>query len=179
MAAPPPLSRRSFFVASSLAVASRLSALAATTGKPYETPYKFGKLVLAADSDPGSFDSRFVDCPFVFHHDGKFYMTYIGFDGAGYQTGLASSTNLTDWTRLGCILKRDPNSPIIRHNVAMNWILRAPRLNPPGDLKKAPGRSLGVYPAYPTPGLKEGPAVIGLCSSSDLMHWTVEPPILF
>ena len=47
-------------------------------------------------------------------------MTYIGFDGKGYQTGLASSHNLADWKKLACILPRDPNSPITRFNIAMN-----------------------------------------------------------
>jgi len=62
----------------------------------YRTPYKYGKLVLAASNEPGAFDGRTVDCPFVFHHNGRFYMTYVGWDGTGYQTGLASSGNLID-----------------------------------------------------------------------------------
>lgn len=57
--------------------------------KRFRTPYKHGKLVLAAADDPGAFDSRTVDCPVVFHHDGQFCMTYVAWDGVGYQTGLA------------------------------------------------------------------------------------------
>ena len=73
----------------------------------YRTPHKYGKLVLAASTDPSAFDSKSVDCPFVFHHEGQFYMAYVGYDGAGYQTGLVSSKDLVHWTKLGCILKRD------------------------------------------------------------------------
>ena len=62
----------------------------------YATPYKYGKLVLAASTDKDAFDCRSVDCPFVFQHDGVFYMTYIGWDGTGYQTGLASSSDLVE-----------------------------------------------------------------------------------
>ena len=145
------------------------SLLAAPGG--YETPHKYGKLVLEASKDPAAFDSRAVDCPFVFHHDGRFYMAYIGYDGTGYQTGLASSNNLTHWEKLGCILRRDPNSPVIRYNVAMNWIVRENTLRSVGKLKKVRGRFLGVYHAYPKPGYEEGPAVIGLCWSDDLLHW--------
>jgi beta-xylosidase len=105
-------------------------------------------------------------------------MTYVGFDGAGYQTGLAESTNLIDWKKLGCILRRDPGSPVTRHNIAMNWILRDSRLKSMGELKRVQGKYLGVYHAYPNAGLEEGPAVIGLCWSSDLMHWDVESLIL-
>src|SRR5947209_5065671 len=42
----------------------------------YKTPYKLNKLVLAASGVNGDFDSKAVDCPFVFRHKGRFYMTY-------------------------------------------------------------------------------------------------------
>lgn len=145
---------------------------------PYATPFKFGKLVLTASPDQEAFDSRSVDCPFVFQHEGMFYMTYIGWDGDGYQTGLASSSDLVQWRKLGSILRRDPNSPITRHNVAMTWVLRENALRSPGRLRKVRGRFLGVYHAYPKPGYESGPAVIGLCWSDDLRRWEVEPPCL-
>ncbi len=138
---------------------------------PYLTPYKYGKLVLAADPAPGAFDSRLVDCPFVFRHKDEFYMTYLGHDGTGYQTGLAASRDLVNWRRLGCILKRDPASPLTRYNIAMNWILRDSRLRSAGTLKKVRGRYLGVFHAYPNAGYEQGAAIIGLCSSKDGMHW--------
>lgn len=139
----------------------------------YDTPYKWGKLVLAASDDAAAFDSRSVDCPFVFRHAGRYYMTYLGWDGTGYQTGLASSVNLVDWKREGCILRRDPANPITRYNVAMNWILRDSRLRSPGELKKVGGRFLGVFHAYPDAGYESGPAVIGLCRSRDLRNWEI------
>src|SRR5580704_9036482 len=108
----------------------------------YATPFKYGKLVLSASPDKDAFDSRSVDCPFVCTHDGLFYMTYIGYDGTGYQTGLASSRNLVDWQRAGCILKRDPASPVTRYNVAMNWVVRENPLRSPGRLKSIHGRLL-------------------------------------
>ncbi|MCW5978532.1 MAG: family 43 glycosylhydrolase [Bryobacteraceae bacterium] len=137
----------------------------------YETPYKLGRLALAADPDPTAFDHRAVDCPFVFRYGGEFRMTYLGFDGTGYQTGLAASSDLATWRKLGCILRRDPSSPITRYNVALNWIVRDSELRSPGELKKVKGRFLGVFHAYPNPGYEEGPAVIGLCRSGDLMKW--------
>lgn len=144
----------------------------------WETPYKYGKLVLSASGEEGAFDSRAVDCPFVFFHEGRFYMLYLGFDGIGYQTGLASSANLTDWKRLGCILKRDPSNPVTRYNIAMNWILRENELRSPGRLRKVGGRYLGVFHAYPKPGYESGPAVIGLCWGRNLLDWEVGDVIL-
>jgi hypothetical protein len=66
----------------------------------------------------------------------------------------------------------------MRYNVAMNWIVRENALESPGVLKKVRGRFLGAYHAYPNPGLEEGPAVIGLCWSTDLLHWQLDPPCL-
>ena len=140
------------------------------------TPHKYGKLVFAASNEAGAFDSRTVDCPFVFHHGGRFYMTYVGWDGTGYQTGLASSGDLLDWKKEGCILHRDPSSPVTRYNIAMNWIVRQNDLRSAGELKKVRGRFLGAYHAYPNVGLEEGPAVIGLCWSDDLRHWQIDAP---
>ena len=55
------------------------------------TPHKRPNLLLAPSYKRGAYDSHAIDCPFVFSHDGRFYMTHIGWDGAGYRTGLASS----------------------------------------------------------------------------------------
>ncbi len=54
-----------------------------------KTPHKLNRLVVAPSDDPAAFDSKGADVPFVFRHLNKFYMTYVGFDGTGYQTGLA------------------------------------------------------------------------------------------
>ncbi len=135
------------------------------------TPYKYGELVLSGSGEPATFDEEAVDCPFVFFHDGQFYMTYVANDGLGYQTGLASSDDLVTWERRGLMIRRDPDNPIIRYNVAMNWIVRENELRSPGRLKAFDGRYLGVYHAYPEPGYETGPAVIGLCWSEDLFHW--------
>jgi predicted GH43/DUF377 family glycosyl hydrolase len=151
---------------------------AADDAARYRTPFKYGKLVLAASLDASAFDSRSVDCPFVFYDHGRFWMTYVGFDGTGYQTGLASSSDLVTWTKEGCILRRDPASPVTRYNIAMNWIVRQNELRSRGELKKIRGRYLGVYHAYPNAGYEAGAAVIGLCWSSDLRNWQIETPCL-
>jgi predicted GH43/DUF377 family glycosyl hydrolase len=143
-----------------------------------QTPYKLNRLVVAASKDKDSFDAQFADAPFVFRHGRLFYLTYIGFDGQGYQTGLASSADLIHWKKEGLIIRRNPTSAVTRYNVALTWILRENSVFSPGRLKKVRGRYLGAYHAYPRPGLEEGPAVIGLCWSSDLFHWQLEEPCL-
>lgn len=146
---------------------------------PFRTPYKYGKLVLAASNAAGAFDCKSVDDPFVFRHQDAFYMLYIGFDGMGYQTGLAKSANLVNWDRVACVARRDPNSKYTRFNIALSCIVRQDQLTSPGRLKKVHGRYLGAWNAYPSAGYEEGAAVIGLAWSDDLLHWELTEPILF
>jgi len=145
---------------------------------PYRTPYKYPKLILGGSGVPGSFDEKAVDCPFVFSANGKFYLTYVGFDGTGYQTGICESTNLVDWTRKGVILARDPSDPITRFNIACASILRENELQSPARLVKVDGRYVAAWHAYPNAGYEEGAAVIGLAWSDDLFHWERGPVIL-
>ena len=158
--------------------ASRAATAKSRDIKAFETPYKYGKLVLAGSGKQGEFDSKSVDCPFVFSHENRFFMTYVGFDGAGYQTGLASSQDLVTWMKHGCIVPRDASSPITRYNAALHWIVRENAMQSRGELKRIEGRFLGAYNAYPNEGYEAGPAVIGLCWSNDLLHWQLEQPIL-
>lgn len=145
---------------------------------PYRTPYKYPKLILGGSGVPGSFDEKAVDCPFVFSANGKFYLTYVGFDGTGYQTGICESTNLIDWTRKGVILARDPGDPITKFNIACASILRENELQSPARLVKVGGRYVAAWHAYPNAGYEEGAAVIGLAWSDDLFHWERGPVIL-
>jgi len=146
---------------------------------PFLTPFKIGKLVLAASTDPTAFDCKSVDDPFVFLYDGAFHMLYIGFDGTGYQTGLAKSTDLIHWERVACVARRDPNSEYTRYNIALSCIVREDGLTSPGRLKKVRGRYLGAWNAYPNAGYEAGAAVIGLAWSDNLLHWELTEPILF
>lgn len=105
-------------------------------------------------------------------------MTIVGWDGIGYQTGLASSSNLLDWQSEGLILKRNPDGPITRYKICPDVDRPGERDLFAGKLKLIRGHYLGAYHAYPKPGLEAGPAVIGLCWSRDLRHWEIEPPCL-
>lgn len=106
------------------------------------------------------------------------WMTFVAFDGIGYQTGLAKSDDLVSWEKVGCILRRDPDSPIRKYNVAMNWILRENSMTSPGELVRVDGKFVGAYHAYPGSGYETGPAVIGLAYSKDLLHCEPGEPIL-
>ena len=63
-----------------------------------KTPYKYG-LVLTPENE-----NKKIDCPSVFKKGKNWYMTYVVFDGRGYETWLANSKDLLHWKTLGKIL---------------------------------------------------------------------------
>ena len=142
------------------------------------TPQKLGRLVLAPSYAPGTFDSHAVDCPFLFARDGRFWMTYVGWDGIGYQTGLAGSDDLMSWEKEGLIIGRGRQGTVTEYNVAMTSLLRHNDLFVPCTLKRVSNHYVGTYHAYPNPGYEAGPAIIGLCYSDDLRSWEVGPAVL-
>ena len=67
-----------------------------------KTPYKYG-VILAPEK------GKMLDNPSVFRHGDKWLMYYIVFDGKGYETHTAESTDLLTWKPLGCVFKRSDN----------------------------------------------------------------------
>jgi predicted GH43/DUF377 family glycosyl hydrolase len=73
--------------------------------KEVKTPWKYG-LVIAPKND-----SFKIDCPTIFRKNQAWYMSYIQFNGKGYETWLAKSKDLLNWQTLGRIL----SSVMIQH----------------------------------------------------------------
>ncbi|WP_250318116.1 glycosylase [Pedobacter sp. B4-66] len=69
-----------------------------------KTPFKYG-MVLVPDSK-----SKMVDSPSIFYSNGKWWMTYIVYDGQGYETWLAESSDLLNWKTLGKIMSFSKNT---------------------------------------------------------------------
>ena len=63
-----------------------------------KTPFKYGVVVQHPDS------TKMVDSPTIFRKNDIWYMTYIVFDGQGYETWLSQSDNLLNWETKGKIL---------------------------------------------------------------------------
>lgn len=170
---------RNTAIATTAATLPHLAFAAQDEAAPFRTPYKYPKLILKATGRKGDFDERSIDDPIVFHANGAFYMLYIGWDGIGYQTGLASSTDLLHWKRVALVAPRDPASKFTKYNIALSSILRNKHLRSNGEAIKVNGRYLGAWNAYPSAGYEEGAAVIGLAWSDDLLHWELTDPILY
>lgn len=63
-----------------------------------KTPYKYGMVVVPQEN------AKKIDCPTVFRKGRDWFMSYIVFDGKGYETYLSKSKDLLHWTSLGKIL---------------------------------------------------------------------------
>ncbi len=169
---------RSSLQAAALASASPLLQAAEDPIAPFRTPYKYPELIYKATGNKMDFDGMAVDDPIVFRANGKFHMLYIGFDGIGYQTGLASSDDLIHWTPTALVGPRDANSQYTKYNLAISSILRDKNLHGTGEALKVDGHYIAAWNAYPSAGYESGAAVIGLARSTDLLHWTLTDPIL-
>lgn len=67
------------------------------TYEEVKTPYKYGLIMIP---EPG----KMIDSPSIFRDNGKWFMTYIVFDGKGYESWLAESADLLHWKTLGRIM---------------------------------------------------------------------------
>jgi predicted GH43/DUF377 family glycosyl hydrolase len=176
------ITRRRFLessmAASALALAAPSVRAASDPVAPYRTPYKYPDLILKATGNKGDYDAQSVDDPIVFRANGRFHMLYIGFDGTGYQTGLAASDDLLHWKREALVGPRDSASTYTKYNLAISSILRDKDLHGTGEALKLNGEYLAAWNAYPSAGYEEGAAVIGLARSRDLLHWSLTEPIL-
>jgi predicted GH43/DUF377 family glycosyl hydrolase len=164
--------------AATMASTTHLALATPDEAAPFRTPYKYPNLILSGTGRKGDFDERSVDDPIIFYANGAFQMLYIGWDGIGYQTGLATSTDLIHWKRTALVAPRDPASKYTQYNLALSSILRDKQLRSNGEAIKVNGKYLGAWNAYPGAGYEVGAAVIGLATSDDLLHWQLTEPIL-
>jgi len=63
-----------------------------------KTPFKYGVVFSHPDT------TKLMDSPTIFRENNVWYMTYIIYDGQGYETWLAESDNLLQWKTRGKIL---------------------------------------------------------------------------
>lgn len=69
-----------------------------------KTPYKYGLVMVPSDN------AKKIDCPSVFRKGNAWYMTYLIFNGRGYETWLAKSDDLLHWKTQGKILSLPADS---------------------------------------------------------------------
>ncbi len=116
-----------------------------------------------------------TDCPTVYQVPGdpKWYMSFIGFDGHGYQSFVASSDDLLHWRPKGLALGFGPQGQfdhggrVLGAYLYESYLVQSPRL-----LKRHKGKFWSLYGAYPRQGGYElRPGYEGVASSDDGLHW--------
>jgi predicted GH43/DUF377 family glycosyl hydrolase len=138
--------------------------------KVYEevkTPYKYGLVVTPENN------TKKIDCPSVFRKGKYWYMTYIQFDGRGYETWLAKSKDLLQWTTLGNILSFSDTSDWDNNQKAGYIGLQDTKWGGSYKLKKFKGHYWLSFIGGKDRGYEAGPLAIGMARtkrSPDKVH---------
>jgi predicted GH43/DUF377 family glycosyl hydrolase len=134
-----------------------------TTQRIYDevkTPHKYG-IILKGE------EGRKVDCPSVFRWNDRWYMTYVIFDGTGYETAIAESNDLLNFKPLGKILSFLEGTWDARQ-VAGYIALQDHSWGGSYELQKYRGRYWLSYIGGALKGYETDPLAIGIA-------WTSEP----
>ncbi|WP_197528729.1 glycoside hydrolase family protein [Aeoliella mucimassa] len=132
----------------------------------------------------GHEDVKMTDVPTVFQLPGekKWYMTYIGFDGKGYQSFVAESDDLVHWTNHRLAMGYGPKDEFDHGGVVLGaYLYESYDIKAARTLKKKDGKFWSLYGAYPRQGGYElRPGYEGVATSNDGIHWAREQdePIL-
>ncbi|MCG6188396.1 glycoside hydrolase family protein [Maribellus maritimus] len=149
-----------------------------TMNQVYEevkTPFKYGIVYQHPDS------SKMVDSPTIFRENNKWYMTYIVFDGNGYETWLAESDNLLNWETKGKILSFTENTWDANQKAGYVALVDI-KWGGEYSVKKFKEKYWMTYLGGNTAGYETGILKTGIANSTTLtnaQHWNVaDKPIL-
>ncbi len=125
-------------------------------------------------------DIEGTDVPTVYQLPGdeKWYMSFVGFNGKGYQSFVAVSDDLVHWKQLGLAMGFGPEGEfdhggcVIGAYLYESYDLKAPRV-----LKKRNGKYWTLYGSYPRQGGYElRPGYEGVAISDDGLRWRRAKP---
>lgn len=141
--------------------------------------------VISADPKiPGFPDVHMTDVPTVYQRpgDSRWYMTFIGFDGKGYQSFVAESSDLLHWHSPRLAMGFGPEGEFDHGGVVLGAFLYEDYdIQAPRTLKRFQDKYWSLYGAYPRQGGYElRPGYEGLAWSEDGLSWTraQDEPIL-
>lgn len=148
----------------------------ATWSAPYRGWHYYPEYVIPAQPEiQGHEDVTMTDVPTIYQlpDDPKWYLSFIGFNGQGYQSFVAESTDLVNWSnrRLAMGFGRkgefDYGGRVIGAYLYESYEIQARR-----TLKKRDGRFWTLYGCYPEQGGYEiDPGYEGIASSEDGLTW--------
>jgi len=133
---------------------------------------------------PGCEDITMTDVPTVYRLPGesRWYMTFVGFNGTGYQSFVAESDDLLTWTNRRLAMGYGPEGEFDYGGVVLGgFLFEDYDIKGSRVLKKKDGRFWSLYGAYPRQGGYElRPGAEGLAVSDDGVRWlrTGDEPVL-
>ncbi len=140
-----------------------------------KTPYKYGVVFKHPDKN------KMVDSPTIYRLGDNWYMSYIIFDGKGYETWLAKSSDLLNWESLGRVMTSTKNTWDGNQKagyvslIDINW-------GGSYEPEKFNDSYWISYLGGPSEGYESGILSIGIAHTSDLSsskEWTrLEKPVL-
>jgi len=144
--------------------------------KSYRNWHYYPELVIPSNPDIKSFEEvKMTDVPTVFQLPGdkKWYMTFIGYDGKGYQSFIAESDDLIHWGNMRLAMgygkegEFDFGGRVLGAYLFEDYDVKSPRI-----LKKKDGKFWSLYGAYAKQGGYEiDPGYEGLASSDNGIEW--------
>src|SRR5690606_36568228 len=122
-----------------------------------KTPYKYGLVVVPNKKQD------LIDCPSIYREGKKWFMTYILFDGVGYETHLAESHDLLNWSYLGKQLTASETATEwdSKQKAGYNALINT-KWGGKYDLKKYDGKYWMSYFGGSTAGYEPEPLSIGV-----------------
>jgi len=152
---------------------------------PFRGWYYYPEHVISANPGIEGFNEiQKTDVPTIYQlpNDKKWYMTFIGFDGIGYQSFVAESDDLVHWTNRGLAMgygvkgSFDHGGRVLGAFLYESYDIKSPRI-----LKKYNNKFYSLYGAYPRQGGYElRPGYEGVAWSENGITWqkAKEGPIL-
>ena len=126
-----------------------------------KTPYKYGLVITPQNS------SKKIDCPSVFRKGNSWFMTYIQFDGRGYETWIAKSKDLLRWTTLGRIMSFSDTTDWDNNQKAGYISLQNTKWGGNYQLEKFQNKYWMSYIGGKDSGYEAGPLAIGIASTAN------------
>lgn len=143
---------------------------------PYRNWHYYPDHVISGNPGiPGFENVEKTDVPTVYQlpGDDKWYMSFIGFDGMGYQSFVTESNDLVNWTNMRLAMgfgkegEFDHGGCVVGAYLYESYDIKAPRA-----LKKRDGKFWTLYGCYPKQGGYElRPGAEGLAMSTDGLAW--------
>ena len=135
-----------------------------------KTPHKYGLIITPTTNE------KKLDCPTVFRKGKGWYMTYLIYDGRGYETWLAKSSDLLNWTTLGRLMSfADTDTTHWDSNQRAGYVaLQNTKWDGNYKLQKYDSRYWMPYLGSNTRGYEEGKLSLGMAFTTNLPHKVAE-----